>query len=129
MSTHPVLIIEDDEAIRTALIDLLDDRGYRPVAATNGCEALAKLQGSAERPCLILLDLMMPVMDGMTFRRHQLASPELASIPVVVLSAFRDVDSHAQGLGVADFVPKPIQLDLLMTMIRKHCPCATVPAT
>ena len=77
MSAHPsrrVLIVEDDDDVRDAIAELLADHAYSPVAAANGQDALDRLQKPDERPCVILLDLMMPVMDGWTFRAAQRAN-------------------------------------------------------
>src|SRR5688572_24312747 len=93
MSAHlsrRVLIVEDDGDIRDAIAELLADNDYSPVAAANGQDALAQLQKADEKPCVILLDLMMPVMDGWAFRAAQRANPDLQDIPIVVLSANLD---------------------------------------
>src|SRR5216684_2351169 len=85
-SQCPVLIVEDDDDLRDMMAQLLTIEGFRAVAVANGREALEHLQ-SAEKPDVILLDLMMPVMDGWEFRRRQKADPDLAQVPVIVLSA------------------------------------------
>ena len=83
-----VLIVEDDAAISDNLREVLESEGYEVATAANGVQALFALD-SKLRPALIVLDLMMPVMDGMTFRREQLErAPEIAGIPVVGWSAF-----------------------------------------
>ena len=71
---------------------------------------------------MILLDLMMPVMDGQTFRAKQLLDPELAGIPVIVLSAHQAVAKVAHGLNLADHLAKPFKLDDLLRLVHKHCP-------
>src|SRR3954470_23175677 len=81
-----VLVVDDDQDIREALCDLLADAGYRAASVANGKEALIYLK-SGELPCVILLDLMMPVMDGWEFRRQQQGDPRLSKIPVVVITA------------------------------------------
>src|SRR5258707_15538086 len=81
-----ILVVEDDAMTRESIVDLLGEAGYSVTEATNGAEALEKLrQGPA--PCVILLDLMMPVMSGQEFRREQLTDPALAAIPGIVVSA------------------------------------------
>ena len=120
---HVVLVVEDDPDIRATLCDALDDHGYSPVGTANGVEALEYLRGPGERPCLILLDLMMPVMDGQTFRAEQRADPTLAEIPVVVISAYRDVERQAAELA-AEVLPKPVRLDSLLATARRHCDTA-----
>src|SRR3954470_15283551 len=85
-SQCPVLIVEDDEDLRDMMAQLLTIEGFEPATVANGREALEYLQTS-EKPHVILLDLMMPVMDGWEFRRQQKADPDLARVPVIVLSA------------------------------------------
>jgi CheY-like chemotaxis protein len=125
---HRVLVVEDDADIRESLIEILEESGFPTVGAANGHEALERLRGPGQAPCLILLDLMMPVMDGISFRREQLKTPELAGIPVVVLSAYRDIEEKAKDLNVAAFVKKPLDLDDLIGVARRYCAsCATAP--
>jgi len=120
---HVVLVVEDDPDIRATLCEALEDHGYTAVGASNGVEALDYLHKAGERPCLILLDLMMPVMDGQTFRNEQRADPSLAEIPVIVISAYRDVEKHARELA-ADCLPKPVRLETLLDVARRHCDTA-----
>src|SRR4026209_1348307 len=82
----PVLIVEDDEDLREMMAQLLTLEGFVAATVANGREALEYLQ-HASKPDVILLDLMMPVMDGWEFRRRQQADPDLAPLPVIVLSA------------------------------------------
>ena len=82
----PVLVVEDDAAIRNALEVYLAARGVRTLFAKNGAEALSVL-GTKERPAVILLDLTMPVMDGNAFRKVLLGDPQLARIPVIIVTA------------------------------------------
>ncbi|HEX5658510.1 MAG TPA: response regulator, partial [Polyangiales bacterium] len=97
-SRTSILIVDDDADIREALVDVLTDHGYPTHAVPHGAAALAALQAGL-RPCLILLDLMMPVMDGITFRQRQLAEPDLKELPVLVISAGTDLSAHAAALG------------------------------
>jgi CheY-like chemotaxis protein len=122
MSTHRVLVVEDDLEIRESLMEILEENGYEPVGASNGSEGLDKLRTSEEPPCLILLDLMMPVMDGKMFRQEQLRRPELADIPVVVLSAYRNVAEETKDMHVASFLKKPMKLDDVLGVVRQYCP-------
>jgi CheY-like chemotaxis protein len=124
-STHRVLVVEDDLEIRESLMEILEEYGYEPVGAANGHEGLDKLRASKQPPCLILLDLMMPVMDGRAFRQEQLRSPELASIPVVVLSAYRNVAEETKDMSVTAFLKKPMKLDDVLGVVRRHCPGAS----
>jgi CheY-like chemotaxis protein len=116
-----VLVVDDDPSIRESLVDLLDEEGYRVETAANGSEALEKLrERAAPRPCLILLDLMMPVMNGQQFYAEQQRDPALASIPTVVVTADDKGGATAGRLG-APFLAKPVRLDTLLEVIAKHC--------
>ncbi|MFN7131454.1 MAG: response regulator [Myxococcales bacterium] len=128
MNRHHVLVVEDDEEIRETVIEVLEDHGLPALGAENGRAALNLLAGAASLPCLILLDLMMPVMDGRTFRAHQLNDSRLATIPVVVFSANRDAGSHAEELRVNRILPKPVKLNELLTIAREICVDAPQPA-
>lgn len=122
MAMHRVLVIDDEEMIRETLVEFLDDNGYQAVGAVDGRDALEKLTTSPDRPCVILLDLMMPVMDGKTFRRRQLEDPTLSGIPVIVLSAYQGVRKSADELDVPDHLEKPLKLQDLLRLVHKHCP-------
>lgn len=111
-----VLLVEDDLDIAEAMIDVLVDEGYLVAHASNGREALDLLHHHLD-PSVILLDLMMPEMDGSEFRAAQLLEPELASIPVVVLSADRKAAETARRLGVRDFAVKPLAPDQLVWLV------------
>jgi two-component system, chemotaxis family, chemotaxis protein CheY len=121
MNRHPVLVVEDDAEIRDALVDILGDHGCDVVGVSNGAHALKYLETAAKLPCIIILDLMMPVMDGEAFREAQLADPRLAHIPVIVVSADRDVQGNASKLRAVSFVKKPPKVDVLLSMVDQHC--------
>src|SRR5262245_24952755 len=106
-SDRLVLVVDDQESTREAFALLLREVGYRVAMAGNGQEALDQLR--VERPALILLDLVMPVMDGWQFRDAQRADPTLAEIPVVVCSSTWEVHNRATGLGAAAYLPKPVE--------------------
>lgn len=115
----PVLIVEDDADLREMMAQLLSLEGYRADAVANGSDALEYLADGADTPDVILLDLMMPVMDGWEFRRRQLENPRIAGVPVVVLSA---VDpSRMPELGGAAFLKKPLDFDRLLELVRRFC--------
>jgi len=118
---HRILVVEDEEMIRDSLVEFLDEQGYVAIGAVHGRDALDKLTASGPRPCLILLDLMMPVMDGRSFREEQLQTPELAAIPVVVFSAYRDVAQTAGELNAAGHLAKPLNLVTLLQTVRRYC--------
>ena len=111
-----ILVVEDDDLTREALRALLEATGYRVTAAAHGRQALDCLRDD-EPPCLILLDLLMPVMDGRTFRKHLLQSPSLAPIPVLLLSAEGDLARTAASLGAAGYFPKPVVIEVLLEAV------------
>ena len=111
-----VLVVEDDAATREALALVLEADGCHVVNAANGREGLDRLR--QEPPDLILLDLAMPVMDGWQFRREQQQNPDLAPIPVVVLSAAGDLRRRAGSLDAAALLEKPVEFDRLLETCR-----------
>jgi CheY-like chemotaxis protein len=114
-----ILLVEDDPDVRDALEEVLEDEGYVVAVAENGLEAV-KLLLAHEPPALILLDLMMPVMDGYEFRRHQLADPRLATIPVIGISAGM-MDDRIEAMQLAASIKKPLDLKALLEEIRRCC--------
>ena len=116
-----VMVVEDDDEIRSAMVDVLTDNDCDVVAHANGKLALDYLAGAGELPCVIFLDLMMPVMDGQAFRAAQLADPRIAAIPVVVISAYRDVEDIAERLRAATFIRKPPQVAELVSALQQYC--------
>ena len=105
-----------------ALVQVLEDEGYTVRAAENGRAALAALRAPGARPpCVILLDLMMPVMDGWAFRAEQLRDPLLAEIPVVVLTADGNAAARSAVLEVAGALRKPVELLTLLAAIQPFC--------
>ncbi|HEU4735205.1 MAG TPA: response regulator [Kofleriaceae bacterium] len=117
---HVVLVVDDDRDIRDSLIEMLEEHGYHAAGAANGLEALAVLGASPDPPCLILLDLMMPVMDGQEFREEQLKNPAWAQIPVVAISAYSDAVARAHALDL-ECLRKPLALRPVIEMVRRHC--------
>ncbi len=114
-----ILVVEDDQDGRELLGELLSLHGFQPLLAVDGMAALDILK--TERPCMILLDLMMPRMNGWQFREAQLADPALLGIPVVVVSADGNVASKAAEVRAAAFVRKPIDPHELLRMVQRHC--------
>jgi len=120
LSCASILVVDDDPDIRSSLTEILDNEGYRVAGARNGREALEYL-GRRTLPSLILLDMIMPEMDGWLFRREQQKRPDLASIPVVILSSHGDVRDAALLLGVAHYLRKPLRLDSLLEIAERYC--------
>ena len=116
--TEPILVVEDDPEVRDALTFLLMEEGYSVTAAADGQEALDQLRGPS-RPWLVLLDLMMPVMDGFEFRVRQLQDPELAETPVVVFSGGGDLERKTASFGAAACLSKPVEADTLIGVIER----------
>lgn len=112
-----VLVVEDDPDIAEAMLDVLMEDGFQVAHATNGREALDLLHSQPE-PAVILLDLMMPEMDGIQFRSAQLRDPRLAQIPVVVLSADRRLAEKARALGIETYAAKPLGPEQLLTVVK-----------
>jgi CheY-like chemotaxis protein len=115
-----VLIVEDDKSIREDLAELLRDEGYAVETASNGVEAWEHLVHSPP-PCLILLDFMMPVMNGMEFRKKQLADESLCAIPVILLTGIAEPVNVANDLGVAAVIKKPFRLAPLLDTMHRYC--------
>lgn len=115
-----VLLVEDDPDVRRDLATLLTHEGYRVSPAADGGEALEQLRAGLE-PSLIVLDLVMPLMNGWQFREEQRKEPALMRFPLVVLSGNSDVQRHAKDLGAVDYVAKPIDLSKLLGILRQHC--------
>jgi CheY-like chemotaxis protein len=115
-----ILVVEDDRAIREVLTDVLESEGYQVLNAANGRDAIQLLQSSTP-PCLILLDLMMPVMNGWQFRDVQRQDPALAPVPVVVISADSDLPIKAAAIEANDFLKKPIELNRLLNTVEQYC--------
>ncbi len=115
---RPVLIVEDDADLREMMAQLLALEGYVATTVANGLEALEYLE-RGDKPDVILLDLMMPVMDGWEFRRQQQAVPTLANVPVIILSAIDQ--RRAAEVDAVAFLKKPLDFDRLLELVRRFC--------
>jgi CheY-like chemotaxis protein len=113
-----VLIVEDDDDSREMLELLLASNEYETMSARNGAEALEQMR--QRRPCLVLLDLQMPVMTGWEFRERQLQDPQLADVPVVCVTAFFNPGEIEQQLGLR-CLPKVGQFTAVMNEVRSLC--------
>jgi CheY-like chemotaxis protein len=112
-----VMVVDDDDDIRETLRGLLEDEEYQVSAYPTGREAMDALKGG-EQPRVILLDLMMPVMDGAEFRRAQLADPALASIPVILITAAGL--EPIQRSDYSDVLRKPLKVDRILAAIAEY---------
>jgi two-component system, chemotaxis family, chemotaxis protein CheY len=121
-----ILLVDDDADVRESIRDALADEGYRVTTAANGREALLLLKNEDFRPDLILLDIMMPEMDGWAFRGEQLKDPRLVSIPVIVFTACGAPRDIARQLDAAGFLKKPLPLDELLSTIAQATASGTV---
>ncbi len=119
-----ILIVDDDDDIRETLADLLLESGYKVLTATNGQQALDVLR-SHSPICLVLLDLMMPVMDGQEFRAAVSNENHLADIPIVVITAGGQKLASTAAPGVP-VLYKPLRMDDVIEVVKGHClgsPC------
>ncbi len=114
-----VLLVDDDRDICETIQTILELYGYRVVTAGDGAEALALLRRGV-RPCLILLDLMMPRMNGMQFREEQVRDPAFRAIPVMVLTGDGKAEAKAAALGV-EGLRKPVALEVLLKTVGRFC--------
>jgi CheY-like chemotaxis protein len=121
-SRKRILIVDDDASIRAAVADALTEEGYDPVLSVHGEDALRLLDGGL-RPDAILLDNMMPVMDGATFAAHVLASAAHRHLPVILMTADKAAEQRARAIGLQAFLRKPVALDDLIAAVER----ATAP--
>ncbi|HSD21049.1 MAG TPA: response regulator [Anaeromyxobacter sp.] len=115
--THPlVLVVDDDPDILDAICDILEGEGYRVARARHGVEALERVE--AEPPAIILLDLMMPVMDGLAFAQALRERPGKEGIPIVVISADGN-PQRAASVDAAGYLAKPFDIDALLSQVAQ----------
>jgi CheY-like chemotaxis protein len=118
MSSKQVLIVDDDAAILEMIAELLSYEGYKVVTYSEGRGAVAFARSTL--PALILLDLMMPEMSGWQVIAALRSSPQTKAIPIVLLSARRDLADAANELKVAAYLEKPFDLDELLDLVRQY---------
>jgi CheY-like chemotaxis protein len=121
-----VLIVEDDEDIQTAMKAILELEGYSVQVANHGGQALEILERDT-RPCLILLDLRMPVMNGQELSRRLKSDPHLATHPVVIVSADAQLEQTAVQLQANGHLRKPLEMFALLELVRSYCGPASAP--
>ncbi|MBU6375884.1 MAG: response regulator [Bdellovibrionales bacterium] len=113
-----ILVVEDDASIRMTLRLALEMEGYTVCTASHGQEALTQLS-QMSAPCLILLDLMMPIMNGWEFIKALRANAHFAPIPVALVTAYSEEAAHFEGSQA--LVKKPIDLEILLQVVRRFC--------
>ena len=113
-----VLVVDDDRAVRGMIVLLLRSEGYETESAKDGAVALALMR--QRRPCLVLLDITMPMTDGLEFRRHQLADPALADIPVVCVTGIVHPEDVERILGIP-CLRKPVDFPSLIRTVETFC--------
>lgn len=119
-----ILVVEDDESLRQIIVELLQREGYAVAEARNGREALELLPHT--RPLVVILDVVMPVMDGTTFLDHKHSDPSFAHIPVVIFSSQPPPDIHRKP-GVVSVIKKPDGFEDLLETLRKMKPAHALP--
>jgi CheY-like chemotaxis protein len=125
MNPKAILVVDDEPAILDMLAELLGYEGYEVVATSQGSVALARAK--IDPPALILLDLMMPGMSGWQVIAALKASPQTRAIPIVLLSARRDLSATAKELGIATFLVKPFDIDELIGIVRQYAHASPGP--
>jgi CheY-like chemotaxis protein len=121
LAPETVLIVDDDVGLREAFAEFLAEEGYDVATADDGQDAFRHLRRGL-RPCVILLDLMMPGMDGWEFRRQQVKDDDLKDIPVIVVTAAGLSDAKVKAqLGDVDVLPKPSSLEAILAAVHRRC--------
>jgi CheY-like chemotaxis protein len=115
-----LLLVEDDDDVRDAIAASLRDEGYVVAEAGNGRLALEWLQRNAD-PCLVLLDLWMPVMSGFELRAKMAQDPRLSAVPLIVVSAAGDGKARAEEMGAIGYLRKPLDLQDLLATVERYC--------
>jgi CheY-like chemotaxis protein len=121
VARRTVLVVEDDTDALDAIAAILEDAGYDVLRAGNGREALRRLHDCEGHCDLILLDLLMPVMNGWDFRRRQRETPAFAGIPVFLMSAGAHLAVVRDELQAAGCVPKPVDASEILDVVARQC--------
>ena len=122
-----ILVVDDDHAIRDVVAEILQMSDYEVDKASNGAEALALVR--TRPPAAMLLDLMMPVMDGWEFMRQCRGVPGCAPLPVAIMSAARNARVHVAELGAQAFLEKPFEIEALVQTVEQLVPSTTCGST
>lgn len=117
VAVSSILIVDDDEGLRESLRDVLECEGFKVWTADNGQTALQILEND-ELPSVIVMDLLMPVLDGYEFRKIQLERPKIAQIPVIFLTGLGETQDHITLLKDCQIISKPVSLDLLIERVK-----------
>jgi CheY-like chemotaxis protein len=115
-----VLIVDDVDATRTGLAELLQLLGYETAEAKDGDEALRRLRANP-RTAVVVLDLLMPGANGFWFREQQLSDPAIADVPVIVFTGAQTTDVLTQGLKMTEVLHKPVSADTLCAAVNRYC--------
>ncbi len=116
MAQKTIVVVDDEEGIRETLKDVFEDEGYAVGVAPNGADALKLLRAMAVKPCIVILDLIMPILDGRAVFEAMKADPTLADVPIVIATS----DPARAPSGVL-ILKKPVALELLLDTVRKYC--------
>jgi CheY-like chemotaxis protein len=114
-----ILVVEDDTSIRELLVELLESESYEVFSAVNGLEAIKFLE-LGNLPDLILIDLMMPIMDGYSFRTEQLKNDQWSKIPTVVMSAEANAKEKMKNFQITAFLSKPVELEIILSTVSRY---------
>ena len=117
---HSILLVDDQTESSDAVGLALEHEGVHVRVAHDGEEALTMLQRGF-RPCVVVVDLMMPKMDGWEFRQRQLSNPQFSGIPVLIMSGYPNADKAAGTLGVRSVLKKPLSVPRLLSLLNRHC--------
>lgn len=120
-----IYVIEDDEAIRESMIELLQSEGYRVLSASNGQVAIDYLSQAITLPDLILLDLMMPIKDGFQFCEEKALDPRIAHIPMIIMSADGHIEEKRKRAKVRDYLKKPVDIDEVLRVVKNEVSSTT----
>ncbi len=116
-----ILLVEDSKDIRDLIVQFYNDEGYRVEVAVDGKEALSILTSANQLPAVILLDLMMPGMNGFEFKEEQERNSRIADIPVLLMTADPQADARAKKMRAKGYLRKPVAIDTLLAVAQKFC--------